>query len=127
VKVVSTDPLQIRINLAAGELAHLGRGTGDPGPYPLAITCTDVATLVSAQAKGLARDLEEPDADDQERFADFVEAFFATIHRVDGHAPEHISRMAPRDLVVCTLDVTELYDQTPGPQAGARLVAEAAP
>lgn len=126
VKVVSTDPLQLRINLSAGEAARLGRRGGDPGPYRLAITCSDVATLRSVQAKGLARDLQEADADDHERFVDFVEEFFDTVHRVDGHVPMNIGRMAPKELVVCTLDVTELYDQTPGPQAGARLAAGAA-
>lgn len=122
VKVVSTSPLRIRINLSAGEAARVDRRAGDPGPCPLAMTCSDVASLRSAQAKGLARDFEAPDVEDHVRFLEFAETFFDTVHRVDGHVRMNIGRIAPRDLVVCTLEVTELYDQTPGPQAGARLV-----
>jgi hypothetical protein len=36
-----------------------------------------------------------------------------------------LERMVPAEFVACTLDVEELYDQTPGPAAGQTLPAEA--
>jgi hypothetical protein len=32
-----------------------------------------------------------------------------------------MDRLVPVDLLACTVEVDELYDQTPGPGAGARL------
>jgi hypothetical protein len=34
---------------------------------------------------------------------------------------EVVDRLVPEDFVTATVAITELYDQTPGPQAGARM------
>ena len=40
---------------------------------------------------------------------------------VDGDAFAHMQRLVPTDYVACTIDIDELFDQTPGPAAGRRL------
>ena len=40
---------------------------------------------------------------------------------IDGDAFAHMQRLVPVDFVACTIDIEELFDQTPGPAAGARL------
>ena len=127
IQVMSEHPLRVRLTLPAGDLAQVGRRMGDPDRFAIAVTGADVATLRAVQVKGSACGLEEATPEDLDRFAGYCAAFFRTIQQVDGHAPELLRRIAPADLLMTTVEVEEIFDQTPGPQAGAPIVAGVAP
>lgn len=118
-EVIDTDPPRLRLLLGAGAVAAAGRL--DSSAFAIALTGGDVGTLRSFQVKGTARDLEPPTARDLERSQRYCDAFFGAVCEADGTPRWLMDRLAPVDLVACTVDVAEVYDQTPGPGAGARL------
>jgi hypothetical protein len=63
---------------------------------------------------------------DAERARRYSDAFFADIVVTDGTPLALLERMLPTGYVSCTVAVDALYDQTPGPEAGASLRAPAA-
>lgn len=84
----------------------------------VAITATHVPTLHSLQMKGHATAAIPANDADRARKDEYADAFFGDINATEGtplHLPE---RMRPDDVVVCTVTVEDLYDQTPGPGAG---------
>lgn len=87
----------------------------------IAITAGNVQTLRSTQLKGRARALEPATGADRERARCYVDEFVNDIVRVDRTPRELIVRMVPAEYFACIVDVDELYDQTPGPGAGAPL------
>jgi hypothetical protein len=117
--VVDVDPPRVRLLLGAGALATAGRSGSEP--FDIAFTGGDVRTLRSVQVKGTARDLEPAAAADLDRARAYCDAFFDAVCEADGTPRPLMERLAPVDLVACTVDVDEVYDQTPGPGAGARL------
>jgi hypothetical protein len=102
----------------------------DPDVVPLltpgariAVTGGCVRTLVSAQVKGRVRSLEDLTALDITIRERATELFVRDVNETD-HTPRGlIHGMVPECFVACTLDVEELYDQTPGPQAGSTVPA----
>ena len=112
-------PNRLRLLVGAGAMAAAGRGPDDT--FAIAVTGADVRTLRSVQLKGTAHGLEPPTAADLDRSQRFCDAFFADVEAVDAVPPALMERLVPSDLLACTVDVAELYDQTPGPAAGARL------
>jgi hypothetical protein len=120
-KVSSGKPLRLRTLVAAGAFVSAGRWPFDGTRFAIAVTGADVLTLQSVQAKGTAVGLERPTAGDLERSARFCDEFFGAVEEVDGIARDLMDRLVPVDLLACTVEVDELYDQTPGPGAGARL------
>lgn len=102
---------------ATTTLANL-RSTG-----VVAVTATEVATLRSVQVKGRAR-VDGPASEaDLERSRRHVEAFFAAVEATEGTPPARLSRLLPAGFTAFVTTADELYDQTPGPRAGARLDA----
>jgi predicted pyridoxine 5'-phosphate oxidase superfamily flavin-nucleotide-binding protein len=93
----------------------------------IAITAADVRTLRSVQLKGRAVSVEEePTAEDLARFAAHLEELVTDIEMTD-HFPRQLSeRMVPPGYFVTVVAVEELYDQTPGPSAGAPVPATGA-
>jgi len=93
----------------------------------IAITVTDVETLRSAQVKGrVARFEPATDADaraHQRSFAALAEA----LQRADGTDPTLLVNRKPGPLTAVVATLEEVYDQTPGPAAGARLAPTAEP
>ena len=53
--------------------------------------------------------------------ARFCESFFGVVEELEGTDRRLLERMVPDDFVACTVVIDELYDQTPGPGAGAAL------
>jgi hypothetical protein len=99
-----------------GTRAHAGEGRA------IAITAADVRTLVSVQLKGRIVSVEAaPTGADRSRHAEYLSSFFGAITDSDGTDRALLDRFAPFDVVPCTLEVDEVYDQTPGPTAGAPL------
>lgn len=87
----------------------------------MAITATDVRTLRSMQLKGRARGLDPARADDHDRMARYIDAFFDDIVATDATDPAVLETFRPHGPVACLADVHEWYEQTPGPGAGARV------
>jgi hypothetical protein len=87
----------------------------------IAITAACVKTLRSTQLKGRATRVEPATDEDRERSARYVDAFVTDILETDRTPPEIIARHVPVRLRACTVSIGELFDQTPGPGAGARL------
>jgi hypothetical protein len=98
-----------------GTIANVAAGRA------IAVTAADVRTLRSMQLKGRALGLDETTAADRERWDRYREEFFTDILETDGTPRELTDRFAPDDVVACTIEVDELFDQTPGPGAGARI------
>jgi len=88
----------------------------------IAITAGDVSTLRSIQMKGVMSSPVEPATPDEvTRAAEFADAFFGEIVKTDGSPRDLLQHMFPDAFVACTAWFTELYDQTPGPVAGAAI------
>lgn len=120
-EVLSSDPLRVRVLVGAGAFAHVGRFPGDGATFSIAVTGADVRTLRSVQLKGTAHDLEAPTPADLERSGMFCDSFFADVEAVDGVHRALMERLVPTDLLAVTVEVAELYDQTPGPAAGTAI------
>lgn len=91
----------------------------------IAITATEIRTLVSVQLKGTAVSIE-PESDlDRERRQRYTQAFFERAQETDGYPIELLERLVPTGGVAVVVRVEALYDQTPGPGAG-REIARAA-
>jgi hypothetical protein len=87
----------------------------------VAVTGADVRTLQSVQVKGSVTATEPPTAADLERAHRHTEAFIAAVYELDHTEPSLLRRLVPRSLVAVEISVREVYDQSPGPGAGARL------
>lgn len=119
-QVVQRDPTFVRVVLAARDAAH----QPDPLGRSLALTAADVPTLAAVQVKGRVIADEAPTEQDLERAARHTEELFVAINRTDGEPIELLQRMLPPAYRVWTIEVDEVYDQTPGPGAGAALGAQ---
>lgn len=93
-----------------GHLADGGR---------IAVTSADVRTLRSVQLKGRVARIEPPTAADDERCAAHNDELFDDILATDFYPREYTERMVPPTYVAAVVEVEEVYDQTPGPSAGA--------
>jgi len=116
--VVSVDPIEVRLLLDADDTvaAEYLAATG-----AVSVTGGDIHTLRALQFKGEASPVEPATDDDRERAERFTDEFFGNINDVDGTPLELLNGLRVHDYVVCTVRVAELYDQSPGPSAGARL------
>ncbi|HET7574705.1 MAG TPA: hypothetical protein VFJ99_06270 [Solirubrobacterales bacterium] len=85
----------------------------------IAVNCTRPSTYRAVQIKGRVTEVRAPTEDDLARAAEHAEAFTADTAKVGSPAPSAFY-IGAVDLAV-TLEVDELYDQTPGPAAGSRL------
>ena len=119
--VLDGDPPRLRVLVGAGAFAAAGYGLGHDVRFAIAVTGADVRTLVSAQVKGTAVALEPPTDDDLARSAAFCDDFFGAVTATDNIDRALMARLVPADLWACTIELAEVYDQTPGPGAGARL------
>lgn len=121
--IVPGDPLRARVLLAADDhrtIAHLG------GSGRIAVTGGDVRTLRSIQLKGRAVGIEPVRDKDRARAGRYLDEFFTAVVETDGTPRHTLERIIPLDYVVCTITVEEIYDQTPGPCAGASVAEDRA-
>lgn len=109
--VVSCEEMRVRL---LATLDVLPRGA-------VAITGTDVPTLRSLQLKGRIVGVEPSNEADLVKSQQYTEAFYADVERTDNVPRELLNRMTPTDFLACTIEIEELYDQTPGPRAGSSL------
>lgn len=120
--VVSVDDVTVQLLLDADDARIVDDLAADG---EIAITGADVRTLRSVQLKGRAFDIEPATAGDRRRARRYCDGFFLDIHETDGTAFELLERLVPRDYLRCRVVVEELFDQTPGPGAGAPIGREA--
>jgi hypothetical protein len=116
--ILPGDDLRVRLLVADDDtvaLDNLGAGAR------FAITAADVPTLRSVQLKGRSSGLDPATGDDRARAARYVDAFFGDIVATDGTPRRVLDRVTPRGYVGCVVAVDEVYDQTPGPQAGGAM------
>ena len=119
--VVSRDPCRVRVLIEAhDERARADLGAG----RPVAMTFADVASLWSVQAKGKSTGIEPARPGDDERVARYVDAFFHDVERTDGTPRAVLDRIVPDAVVAFGFEITELFDQTPGPDAGRVVMAD---
>jgi hypothetical protein len=100
-------------------LAHLAGGGR------IAVTGADVPTLRSCQVKGTVDGFDAATAADQAHVERYCDGYFGDIEAAD-HFPRHLlERQRPDRFVACRFVVEEVFDQTPGPHAGAPMVRAA--
>jgi hypothetical protein len=90
------------------------------GNGAVAATFSQPSTYRTVQLKGGAVDVTEPDGKQLARVQEHLEAFVDEVRQV-GLEPDRGRALLEPELLAVTFDVRELYDQTPGPNAGARL------
>jgi hypothetical protein len=120
-EVDTAQPGRVRILIdseATQALANLEQGR------PVAVTAADVRTLRSVQLKGASAGIQAAGPDDLERMARYTAAFYDDIVATDGTPLTVLRRLTPDEVVAVQIDVTDQFDQTPGPDAG-RAVAPA--
>jgi hypothetical protein len=110
----------VRLLLAADDAVTIGLAAAGGA---LAVTAADVRTLRSVQLKGQAVGVEPAATDDTARAARYCDAFFTDIEETDGTPRAQCDRLMPAGYVACTIAVDAVFDQTPGPGAGASLGA----
>jgi hypothetical protein len=115
---VDAEEMSGRLLLAADDTA-LRRNLAPAAP--IAVTGTSVRTLRSIQLKGSVREVGAVSDGDRERSRRYRDEFYGDVLAVDHAVRSLTERLTPADLVVCRFTVNEVFDQTPGPTAGARL------
>jgi hypothetical protein len=115
---VLPSPGQVRLLLALGDSTTVERVAAGAR---IAVTATSVRTLRSLQLKGTARSVEPATTEDRARADRYCDDFFTDIAETDGVDRAITERIVPASYLACTIVVDQLFDQTPGPGAGARL------
>ncbi len=87
----------------------------------IAITAANVITLRSVQLKGRVVAVEATTDADRAKQDDYTEQFFGDIVRSEQTPRSLLEGFRPLDIAPCIVRVDELFDQTPGPDAGARI------
>jgi hypothetical protein len=91
----------------------------------LGFVITDVTTFRSRQLKGAAVGApESPTSDDIACLRRYHRGFVDAL-AVIGHPPLLAERLRPMSVQAVTMTIETVFDQTPGPSAGARLGAVA--
>lgn len=117
-----TGPTTVRLLLDRSDPV-LGEHLAVAARARLAVTSADVRTLRSVQLKGRVTTVEEPGDEDLRRCDAHNEELFSDIEQTDYFPRALTARMVPPGYLVATIEVEELYDQTPGPGAGAQVEA----
>jgi hypothetical protein len=84
-----------------------------------ALTGADVRTLRSVQLKGRVVSTEPPTTEDVQQVAQHSNAFFRAVHETDGLSIALLERLLPATVLAVVFEVEEVFDQSPGPTAGA--------
>lgn len=87
----------------------------------LSLTAADVRTFRSMQVKGTVAAVGPPTTDDLALMSARIDLFLQTIHETDGNPLDGLRRMLPHQVLAIEIDIDEVFDQTPGPDAGTAL------
>jgi hypothetical protein len=120
--VIDADAGVVRLLMRAVDLVPLGYGPGDRPGVPVAVTASDVPTLFSIQLKGRLEAVEAAIDGDGARVDRYCDAFIDDVVGADRIRRQLMELWRPTGaMLACTIQVEELFAQTPGPDAGARL------
>jgi Pyridoxamine 5'-phosphate oxidase len=114
-------PDRVRVLLAA-DAARTHANLAGGGR--MALTATDFVLMTSWQLKGQATTVEPATPADRITFDRFCAGCLAILAPLHAVPEERIARLTPADVVACELVVEQVFDQTPGPGAGARVAPE---
>jgi hypothetical protein len=117
VKVVDERARRVRFTMSADDEIAVGNLEG----RLVALTGADVRSLQAMQMKGAVVAIGVPDDDDLQRMTAHTENFLAAVEEIDGIPPDLLKRNLPLTVVTVDVVVDELYDQSPGPSAGAAI------
>ena len=109
---------QVRLLLDAEDSATVARAAAGG---MIAITAANVPTLRSMQLKGRVLSVEPASPEDVARAIRYYDDFFTDIANSDGVGRELTERLVPVGYMASTVAVDHVFDQTPGPGAGAQL------
>ncbi|MGY6501489.1 MAG: hypothetical protein ACXIVQ_11440 [Acidimicrobiales bacterium] len=123
-RVMPGSPPRVRLLIDAHDVVLLANIGGD-GAGELAVTAADVRSLRSVQMKGTVVAVEPADDADRDRAARYIDQLFTDIEQADGADRSVLARWVPSGYAACVLEVTQQFDQTPGPGAGAPLAGGA--
>jgi hypothetical protein len=110
------DELTLCVEAAAGSRMRANLEAGGV----IAVTCSLPTTYRTVQLKGPVLAVAEPDAEQLNRVHAHAEAFSSEAEQV-GLPPRCGFRFLDDGLAFVRFAVAEVYDQTPGPNAGARM------
>ncbi len=114
VEVIAPDRLRVLLSSNADcTFANLAGGGR------VALTATHFLTHVSWQLKGRGAVVGPPTATDRIRYDAFCAGCVRILHENEGTPEEIIERLLPPGIVACEMVVEQVFDQTPGPEAGA--------
>ena len=113
-----TGPTTVRLLLDSSD-AELVEHVSTGGR--IAVTSADVRDLRSVQLKGRVTGVEPPTEADLGRCEEHNEELFTDIFETDFYPRRLTERMVPPGYLAAIVEVEELFDQTPGPGAGARV------
>ncbi len=108
---------QLRVTFGADDELVVTNASGGL----VAVTGADARELRSAQLKGRVLAVEEPDEDDLACAAAHTDLFFRAIHETDHTEIDVLRRILPARMLAAVVEVGDVFDQTPGPNAGATL------
>jgi hypothetical protein len=117
---IAADRRHVRLLVNAADIDGLGHALGAP-IGKIAVNGADVLTLRSVQLKGPVLDVGPADETDLARMATHCDGFFDAVAVVDSIPRYLMERLVPAEVVACTFEITEAFDQTPGPGAGQPL------
>lgn len=116
---------RVRLLVRAVDLVPVGLAPGDRPDVPISVTASDVPTLFSIQLKGRLAAVDPPVATDPARVDRYCDGFLGDVVGADriSRTLMELWRPTGQPLAACTIVVEELFGQTPGPDAGARLAS----
>lgn len=85
----------------------------------IALTCTGVLTLRSVQLKGRVVRTEPVNDADVQLMAEHTTAFMRAVQQFDDFPLERLERVLPGKVIAVEFDLEAMFDQSPGPDAGA--------
>lgn len=115
-EVVDPAAGRLRLLLDAADTLTLAN-VADTGV--VAVTAADVRTLRSLQLKGRIVGLAEAEGPDRARAARYCDELWTAVEETDGEPRELLEQLTPAAYRVAVVEATALFDQTPGPAAGA--------
>lgn len=111
----------VRVLVVPDDIEPLLARPEGPVGIRVALTGAHVETLRSVQLKGVIEAMEDETPEMWERCARYCDEFFGIIEEVDRFPRSMMERTAPVRIAACTVAVEEMFDQTPGPGAGAAI------
>jgi hypothetical protein len=115
---VSADGTEVTLCVGAPPGSRMRSNLDSNGA--IAVTCSRPTTYRTVQLKGQVAALREPGPAQLQAANDHAEAFSLEAEEL-GLPPGSGQRLMDPGLVVVSFNLREVYDQTPGPNAGARM------